>query len=87
MSILGVFTIDMGLLYNLNMSIYEELKSTLAYEAVSMTKISKLLLEKKNYKLSMNNLSRKLREKTIKYEEVRKILDILGYDIKFVKRK
>jgi len=69
------------------MSIYEELKSTLAYEAVSMTKVSKLLLEKKNYKLSMNNLSRKLRARTIKYEEVRKILDILGYDIKFVKRK
>jgi len=68
MSILGVFTIDMGLLYNLNMSIYEELKSTLAYEAVSMTKVSKLLLEKKNYKLSMNNLSRKLRARTIKYE-------------------
>lgn len=68
------------------MSIYEELKSTLAYEAKTMTKVAKLLKENKNRNLSMNNLSRKLRTKTIKYEEVRDILDVLGYDIKFVKR-
>ena len=68
------------------MSIYEELKSTFAYEATTMTKVAKLLKENKNRNLSMNNLSRKLRTKTIKYEEVRDILDVLGYDIKFVKR-
>lgn len=72
--------------YNMIMSIYEELKSTLAYEATTMTKVAKLLKENKNRNLSMNNLSRKLRTKTIKYEEVRDILDVLGYDIKFVKR-
>ena len=72
--------------YNVIMSIYEELKSTLAYEATTMTKVVKLLKENKNRNLSMNNLSRKLRTKTIKYEEVRDILDVLGYDIKFVKR-
>ncbi len=72
--------------YNVIMSIYEELKSTLAYEATTMTKVAKLLKENKNRNLSMNNLSRKLRTKTIKYEEVRDILDVLGYDIKFVKR-
>ena len=72
--------------YNVIMSIYEELKSTLAYEATMMTKVAKLLKENKNRNLSMNNLSRKLRTKTIKYEEVRDILDVLGYDIKFVKR-
>ncbi len=69
------------------MSIYEELKSTLAYEAITMTKVAKLLKVKKNRNLSMNNLSRKLRTKTIKFEEVRDILDVLGYDIKFVKRR
>ena len=51
-----------------------------------MTKVAKLLKENKNRHLSMNTLSRKLRTKTIKYEEVRDILDVLGYDIKFVKR-
>lgn len=69
------------------MSIYEELKSTLAIEATTMTKVAELLIEKKKRNLSMNNLSRKLRTKTIKYEEVRDILDVIGYDIKFVRRK
>lgn len=68
------------------MSIYEELKSTIAYEATTMTNVAKLLKAKKNRNLTMNNLSRKLRSKTIKYEEVRDILDVLGYDIKFVRR-
>lgn len=69
------------------MSIYEELKSTLAFEATTMTKVAELLKARKNRNLTMNNLSRKLRTKTIKFEEVRDILDVLGYDIKFVRRK
>lgn len=69
------------------MSIYEELKSTLAMEATTMTKVAELLKIKKNRSLTMNNLSRKLRSKTIKYEEVRDILDVIGYDLKFVKRR
>lgn len=69
------------------MSIYEELKSTLAYEATTMTRVAELLRQKKNRNLTMNNLSRKLRSKTIKYEEVRDILDVLDYDIRFVRRK
>ncbi len=69
------------------MGIHEKLKSLLANEAVTMTQVSKRLLQEKNYKLSMNNLSRKLRVKTIKYVEVEEILDLLGYDIEFKKRK
>lgn len=69
------------------MSIYEELKSTFAYEATTMTKVAELLMSKKNRRLTMNNLSRKLRTKTIKFEEVRDILDVLGYDIKFIRRR
>lgn len=73
--------------YNNRMSIYEEMKSTLAMEATTMTKVAELLKTKKNRNLTMNNLSRKLRAKTIKFEEVRDILDVLDYDIRFVKRK
>lgn len=69
------------------MSIYEELKSTLAMEATTMTKVAELLKVKKDRNLTMNNLSRKLRSKTIKFEEVRDILDVIDYDIVFVKRK
>ena len=38
----------------------------------------------KNYKILPNNITNKLRRKTIKFEEVQEILDILGYHIEFV---
>ena len=61
------------------MSIREDIKSILARENVTMQSIA----EKLNS--SVQNLSNKLRSKTIKFEEVREIADILGYDIEFKK--
>ena len=52
-----------------------------------MTKIAERMRTEKKVHLSMNNLSRKLRSDTIKYTEVADIADLLGYDIKFEKRK
>ena len=62
------------------MSAREEIKAILAKENLTMTELSKKL------DTSVNNLSNKLRNKTIKYEEVLEIADILGYNIKFEKR-
>ncbi|MBS5860587.1 helix-turn-helix domain-containing protein [bacterium] len=63
------------------MSARGEIKSILAKENITMTDLAKKI------PTSVNNLSNKLRNNTIKYEEVRQIADILGYDIQFVKRK
>ena len=63
------------------MSARGEIKSILAKENITMTDLAKKI------PASVNNLSNKLRNNTIKYEEVRQIADILGYDIQFVKRK
>jgi len=38
------------------------------------------------YKSTVKTLSNKLARKTIQFEEVRKILDILGYDIEYRER-
>lgn len=62
------------------MSIREDIKVLLAQENVTMQSVA----EKLNS--SVQNLSNKLRSKTIKFEEVREITDILGYDIEFNKR-
>ena len=59
----------------------EKIKAILAVENITMT----ALAEKINS--SVNNLSNKLRNKTITYELVEQIDDILGYDIEFKKRK
>lgn len=63
------------------MSIREDIKSLLARENITMQDVAKKL------DISVQNLSNKLRSKTIRFETVREIADILGYDIKFEKRK
>ena len=63
------------------MSIREEIKSLLAIENKTMKDIAEQM------ETTIQNLSQKLRNKTIKFEEVCEITDLLGYDIEFVKRK
>lgn len=67
------------------MSIYEEIKYLLAKEKVTLTSISKTLQQQNHEKLTLSNLSRKIKNQTIKFEEVREIANILGYQIKFEK--
>lgn len=69
------------------MSIREDIKSLIAGEAKTMTEIAAKIYNSKDKRKSVNKLSQKLRLKTIKFEEVRHIADLLGYDIKFEKRK
>lgn len=69
------------------MKIIAIIKYLLAQEGTTMTKIAERMQTEKNVPLSMNNLSRKLRSDTIKYKEVADIADLLGYDIKFEKRR
>lgn len=69
------------------MKILAIIKSLIAQEATTMTKIAERIRNEKKRNLTMNNLSRKLRGDTIKYVEVAEIADLLGYDIKFIKRK
>ncbi len=53
---------------------------TISEVAAEMTNITG-----KNY--SGSNVSQKLSRKTLKYEEAKLIGDILGYDLKFIKRQ
>ncbi len=69
------------------MNINQRVKILLASEAVTLTKVADRLAKEKNKKITMNNLSRKLRSETIKFAEIEMIADLLGYDIEFVKRK
>lgn len=73
--------------YNYDMNINQRVKILLASEAVTLTKVADRLAKEKNKKITMNNLSRKLRSETIKFAEIEMIADLLGYDIEFVKRK
>lgn len=68
------------------MGIKEQVKSLISLEGTTMTAVLEKLSEQQGEVVSPNNISAKFKRKTIKYEEVKAILDILGYDIKFEKR-
>lgn len=69
------------------MNINQRIKILLATEATTLTRVADRLMKEKNHKVTMNNLSRKLRSETIKFTEIEMSADLLGYDIEFVKRK
>ena len=66
------------------MDVRSELKSIIAKKASTLKKVCEDIERKKNYKILPNNITNKLRRKTIKFEEVQEILEILGYHIEFV---
>ncbi len=64
------------------MSIKEDIKMLLAKKAMTMTELAKRL-STENETVTVQSISKKLSKKTIKFEEVRKILTILGYEIEY----
>ena len=64
------------------MSIREDIKMLLAKRAMTMTELAERM-SSKDKKITVYNISKKLRLKTIKFEEVREILDILDFDIEY----
>lgn len=57
----------------------------LAKKAMTMTELADRLSDKSN-RVTVQSISKKLSKKTIKFEEVRRIMDILGFDIEYKER-
>lgn len=64
--------------------IKNEVKSYIIREGFTMKKIAGLLDNES--KVALQNLSNKLSRGTIKYSEIKQIADILGYEIKWIKK-
>jgi len=71
----------------LEMSIINELKKVLLDVNVSLTELAESLGIRLKKPYSMQNLSNKLRNETITHREMLIIADILGYDLKFVRKE
>ncbi len=67
--------------------IINELKKVLLDVNISLTELAEALGKRLNKHYSLNNLSNKLRNETITHREMLIIADILGYDLKFVRRE
>ncbi len=68
------------------MSIINELKKILLDTNVSLTELAEALGKRLNKPYSMQNLSNKLRNETITHREMLIIADILGYELKFIRK-
>ena len=69
------------------MDIRNELKSLIAKNGTTLKKVCEQLSQKYQKSYLGNNITNKLRRKTIKFEEVQEIVDTLGYHIEFVRNK
>lgn len=69
------------------MSIVNELKKILLDVNVNLTELAQALEKRLSKPYSMQNLSNKLRKETITHREMLIIADILGYDLKFIRRE
>lgn len=69
------------------MGIKNDIRSYIVKEGLTITKLQDLLNQKNQTNYSVQNLSKKIANETLKYSEVIEIADVLGYDIKWDKRK
>ena len=67
--------------------IMKELKKILLDYDITLTELAEALSKRLNKPYSMQNLSNKLRNETISYREMLIIADILGCEIKFIKKQ
>lgn len=63
-----------------------EIKKILIEENMTLSELAGKLGDNLNKDYSLNNLSGKFRKETISFKEVDLIADILGYDLRFVKK-
>lgn len=67
------------------MTTREDIKSLLAKESYTITKMAEELTRKTGIKYTVKGISQKLTNNTLKYEEFKMITEILGYKIKLEK--
>lgn len=66
-------------------SIKDEVKGYITLSGWQMGEVANRLSERKS-KVALQNLSNKLTKGTIKYSEVKKIAEIIGYEIEWKKK-
>lgn len=68
------------------MSYKTDLKAAIIKSGYTMAQVNNELNRRHNTNLGYQNFSNRLSKETFKYNEILEILDIIGYDIQWVKR-
>ena len=69
------------------MDIRNEIKAIIAQNGTTLKKVCEKLSQNSGKQILGNNITNKLRRKTIKFEEIQDILEVLDYHIEFVRNK
>ena len=69
------------------MNIRNEIKSYIIREGMTMSEVVERLSQEYGWSSSVPNLSGKLRRGSLRYGEAEELVDILGYDIVWKKRR
>ncbi|MDD3435671.1 MAG: hypothetical protein PHC64_00810 [Candidatus Gastranaerophilales bacterium] len=69
------------------MSVREDLKILLVKENLTLVELADIVSKKADKKITANNLSHKLNRKSLKYDELKELVEAIGYEIKFEKKK
>ncbi len=69
------------------MSVKTDIKTILAESDFTISLLAKELSKKLGKNYSQSNISQKLSRGTLKYEEAKLIGQILGYELKFIRKK
>ncbi|MCP3925529.1 MAG: LLM class flavin-dependent oxidoreductase [Desulfobacterales bacterium] len=72
---------------SMQMKIQHEIKGAAAREGLTLTQAIDKWNKTYNKKQTLNNISNKLRNNTIRFNEVQELLDSLGYDITITRRR
>ena len=69
------------------MDIKNEIKSYIVRSGYSMTEIIEMINKKYDRNDTVQNLSNKLTRGTIKYSEAKEIAEVIGYEIRWIKKE
>jgi hypothetical protein len=67
------------------MSVKEDLKILLVKENLTLIKLAEIASKKKKKKINPNSLSHKLARSSMRYDELKELVEAIGYKIKFEK--
>ena len=86
MIIIYLFVLFVNYLYNKKMDVKNYVKSLLQLNAVTIKKMAELMTEKTARKYTGGSLANKINRESLTLKEAYTIADILGYEIKFIKK-
>lgn len=69
------------------MGLKEDIKSYIAISGLTLKQIQEELNKRNNTNHSVQNLSKKINNETLRYNEIKQIADIIGYEIEWVKKQ